>query len=131
MGFASEENWPTWKQIQQNRFARERTKKNDQPSVVNPETHKLPIDASTQFETFQNSIKSRVEELERAEQQLGMINATILMNFGPDGRAGKNAGIVIDKPDTDTFKLFFALMEQVVNRISELEKKANEPRNAD
>ena len=79
-------------------------------------------DLSGHCEVFLDSIKTRVEELERAERRLGTIHATLIVNFNAEGQAGKKAGVVLENTALDTLTLLLTVLEKLCTRIEDLEK---------
>lgn len=86
------------------------------------ETVQIDKDLSGYCESFSESIKQRVDELERAERQLGVIRATLLVNFGARGAAGIKAGVSVNDnvDNVATLDLMLSVLEQLCDKIEKL-----------
>lgn len=76
---------------------------------VEPESKKLqPV-----FE----SIVENVKELERDRNELSNVRATLIVNFGPEGKSGMQCGVVIDKAsEKGTLPLLVLVLEQLFEK---------------
>ena len=76
---------------------------------VEPESKKLqPV--------FQ-SIVENVKELERDRYELSNVRATLIVNFGPEGKSGLQCGVTIDKAsEKGTLPLLVMVLEQLFEK---------------
>ena len=85
------------------------------------ESVQIDKDLSGFCESFSQSIKQRVDELERAERQLGVLRATLLVNFGAKGAAGIKAGVSVKNAENvATLDLLLSVLEQLCDKIEKL-----------
>ena len=76
---------------------------------VERESEKLP-------QVFE-SIVENVKDLERDRNELSNVRATLLVNFGPDGKSGLQCGVTIDNArEKGTLPLLVLVLEQLFEK---------------
>lgn len=82
------------------------------------ESVQINKDLSGYCESFSESIKQRVGELEHAERQLGVLRATLLVNFGATGAAGIKAGVSVKNAENmATLDLLLSVLKELCDKI--------------
>lgn len=85
------------------------------------ESVQIDKDLSGFCESFSQSIKQRVRELEHAERQLGVLRATLLVNFGATGAAGIKAGVSVKNAENmATLDLLLSVLKELCDKIEKL-----------
>lgn len=86
--------------------------------VVQPETANSTDKLSTRLVQMVKEVEHTLIELESDQRRLQVIRATLIANFGPDGKAGKAVGVTVPTAsDRSTIAILIDVLRQLCAKL--------------